>query len=67
MTQWLIILGFALTAGFLLLHGFGKSKQTSDSMLDAYRDLLNQAEEKDKDDPDNDKNSCDSPADAKPL
>lgn len=45
MTTWLIILGFALTGGVLLLHGFGKAKETSELILDTYRDLLDKPDD----------------------
>lgn len=40
MPLWLIILGSALAGGLLVLHGFGKTKQVSSSMLDCYQVML---------------------------
>ena len=40
MEHWLIILGGALMGGLLVLHGFSKTKETNDCVLDAYDKLL---------------------------
>lgn len=37
---WFIVLGGALAGGLLVLHGFSKTKETNDCVLDAYDDLL---------------------------
>jgi len=44
MVLWLIILGTALAGGLLVLHGFGKAKETHERMLDYYQGLLDRAD-----------------------
>jgi hypothetical protein len=44
MAHWLIILGGALLAGLVVLHGFGTAKAANELMLGTYRDMLTEAE-----------------------
>lgn len=43
MPLWLIIMTASLGAGMLLLHGFSKTKDSSDSMMTAYKEMLEQS------------------------
>lgn len=43
MPLWLIIMTASLGAGMLLLHGFSKTKESSDSMMKAYKEMLEQS------------------------
>lgn len=43
MPLWLIIMTASLGAGMLLLHGFSKTKESSNSMMTAYKEMLEQS------------------------
>ena len=59
MPLWLIIAMSSFGGGLILLHGFRKSKETSENMLEMYHDMLQKSleapskdDEEDEDDED---------------
>lgn len=46
MVFWITMLGIGLAGGLLVLHGFAKSKGTSEQMLGAYQGILNEPKKK---------------------
>jgi|GEM_PF-3879425 len=50
MPSWMYILCIALAGGLIVLNGFSKTKESSEAMLDAYKQMLQDSLENDDDD-----------------
>jgi hypothetical protein len=46
MEMWFLFLGGAIFGGFLVLHGFGDAKGSSDHVLNVYQELIKRASER---------------------
>jgi hypothetical protein len=46
MDMWFLFLGGAIFGGFLVLHGFGEAKGSTDRVLNVYQELIKRAAER---------------------